>query len=256
MDFMHYDLGNLQKGHFVEVVLQRNVVNVRLLDDESFQDYKDGDSYYYIGGRVQMSPVYLKVPQTGHWHLVIDAQGLYTSLENGRVRLLLNPPPTMQNLMNRIMYNDGKEITEVYDRTVPLKNKYDIFISFVPEDRGDVARPLAHYLTQKGVPAGFEEFEIKDGGWIESLDKGLSNCRYGIVIISRNMILKRWKAYEWESAAAKITSGLKPVFPVWHNVNQEEIAEYSKSLSKKPARWTGRSSIETIASEIAGIIRS
>lgn len=260
MNFMHYDLGRLPKGIFVEVTLRGNIanvrrLNVRLLDEESYQNYKDGDAYYYIGGLVHSSPVYLMVPQAGPWHLAVDVPD--GAAVKSTVRLLRSSPATMQNLMNRIMYNNGREIKEVYNRTVPLKNKYDIFISFVTEDRGDIARPLAHYLSQNSVQAGFEEFEIKnDEGPLESLDKGLSNCHYGIFIVSKNMLYKQWKPYEWESAAAKITGGGKPIFPIWHNVTEQEISAYSRILALKPARSTARSTIESIAEEIAKFIKT
>lgn len=36
MNFTHYDLGNLDKGRMVEIILQGNAANVQLLDSSNF----------------------------------------------------------------------------------------------------------------------------------------------------------------------------------------------------------------------------
>lgn len=50
MNFTHYDLGNLEKGRIVEIILQGNAANVQLLDSSNFNNYKNGRRYRYIGG--------------------------------------------------------------------------------------------------------------------------------------------------------------------------------------------------------------
>ena len=42
MSFTHYDLGNLEKGRFVEIILQGNAANVQLLDSANFSNYING----------------------------------------------------------------------------------------------------------------------------------------------------------------------------------------------------------------------
>lgn len=253
MDFMHYDLGSLQQGRIVEVALRGNVANVRLIDSEGFLSYKNGAAYQFVGGAATRSPVYLQVPYMGHWHLAIDMQGLSGSVTSA-VRLMQNPPAAMRNLMSQIVRDNGKGVTEVSAQP-SLKNKYHVFITYVAEDKGDLVRPLAGALSQKGVRAGFEEFEIKGGGQLcEPLERGLYNCRYGIFILSKNMIRRQWKEEEWASISAKILASEKPVFPIWHNVTEQEVARCNWNLARKPARRTAQNSIEGIASEIANII--
>lgn len=50
MNFTHYDLGNLDKGRMVEIILQGNAANVQLLDSSNFNNYRNGRQYRYIGG--------------------------------------------------------------------------------------------------------------------------------------------------------------------------------------------------------------
>jgi hypothetical protein len=53
-----------------------NKANVRLLDDANFSRYQRGEQHRYHGGYAQVSPVRLKPPHAGHWHVVIDFGGL------------------------------------------------------------------------------------------------------------------------------------------------------------------------------------
>lgn len=75
MQFIHSDLGNLDKGRIVEIVLKGNAANVQLLDSTNFSNYKNGRRYHYVGGLAKRSPVHLTVPHSGHWHVAIDMRG-------------------------------------------------------------------------------------------------------------------------------------------------------------------------------------
>lgn len=73
--FIHSDLGFRQSGEVVEVALTTGA-NVRLMDSLNFSSYRTGRPYRCYGGLARRSPVHLPVPSTGHWHLVVDMQGL------------------------------------------------------------------------------------------------------------------------------------------------------------------------------------
>jgi hypothetical protein len=86
MDFVHYDLGSLDRGQIVEVSL--NVAaNVQLLDTANFDQYRSGGSFQYVGGQINRSPARLPVPAPGHWHLAIDLGGASGNLRS-EVRIL------------------------------------------------------------------------------------------------------------------------------------------------------------------------
>lgn len=76
MNFTHYDLGYKSSGEIVEIHLEGNAANVRLMDSINFQNYRRGRSHKYIGGLAQNSPVRLAIPHSGNWHIAIDMQGL------------------------------------------------------------------------------------------------------------------------------------------------------------------------------------
>ncbi|HDZ3742551.1 TPA: DUF1883 domain-containing protein, partial [Vibrio cholerae] len=75
MTFVHYDLGILSQGQFVEVTLQGNAANVLLLDSRNFSQYKNGKAYKYFGGHITTSLTRLPIPFSGRWHVAIDQGG-------------------------------------------------------------------------------------------------------------------------------------------------------------------------------------
>ncbi len=56
----------------VIVVTLDHAANVQLLDDPNFSNYRRDRSFSYIGGYYRRSPVILKPPHSGHWHVAVD----------------------------------------------------------------------------------------------------------------------------------------------------------------------------------------
>ncbi|MCS3496583.1 hypothetical protein M2189_004458 [Bradyrhizobium japonicum] len=74
MGFLHTDLGYLSGGEVVVVDLD-HAANVRLMDSSNFSSYQRGGNARFYGGEARQTPVRLKVPQAGHWHVTIDLGG-------------------------------------------------------------------------------------------------------------------------------------------------------------------------------------
>ncbi|MCS3870105.1 hypothetical protein J3D55_003021 [Chryseobacterium ginsenosidimutans] len=87
MNYQSYNLGNLEGGEIVEVILRGNSANVKLLDNANFGNYKSGRKYNYYGGHVTKSPFKIKVPHYGSWYVVIDLGG-YSGSINSSVRVI------------------------------------------------------------------------------------------------------------------------------------------------------------------------
>lgn len=88
-NYLHYDL-TLGTDEIVEVDLDKQA-NVRLMDDSNFALYKRGQRHRYFGGLATQSPLRLKPPTPGHWHLVIDLGG-YAGQVRAAARTLKNVP--------------------------------------------------------------------------------------------------------------------------------------------------------------------
>ena len=71
MNFIFFDLGNLQEGTVVEVQLSM-ATNVRLMDSYNYDLYQNNHKYKFTGGYVKISPYRVAVPADGHWVLTLD----------------------------------------------------------------------------------------------------------------------------------------------------------------------------------------
>ena len=85
MNYLHYDL-TLAADEVVEVTLDKQA-NVRLLDTMNYSSYQRGQQHTYYGGLAKVSPLRLRPPHAGRWHLVIDLGG-YAGTVQASVRTL------------------------------------------------------------------------------------------------------------------------------------------------------------------------
>ena len=223
MSFTHYDLGNLEKGRVVEIILQGNAANVQLLDSANFSNYINGRRYQYIGGLAKQSPIRLKTTHASHWHIAIDLRGLRGNVRSS-VRILPQALPAIhQTALSEVpSLFLGRETPPTIGDLAP--REYDVFISHASEDKDDVVRPLA-------------------------------KSNFGIVVISRDFIKKGWTNYELDGLITRSISGEQQLLPIWHNITKKEVIEYSPSLADKVARNTAVNTVEEIAGEIAEVIR-
>lgn len=73
MNFRHYEF-NAGRDNLIRISLDAQA-NVKLLDPINFQRYKSGQRHSYYGGLAEESPVLLRPPHYGHWHVAIDLGG-------------------------------------------------------------------------------------------------------------------------------------------------------------------------------------
>jgi len=73
MNFLHTDFNGGPED--VVVVTLDGQANVMLLDDHAFSSYRAGGRFTYHGGWATKSPVQMRPPSTGHWHVVVDLGG-------------------------------------------------------------------------------------------------------------------------------------------------------------------------------------
>jgi len=132
--------------------------------------------------------------------------------------------------------------------------KYDVFISHASEDKVDFVKPLATTLIELGLKVWYDEFELRLGDSLRrSIDKGLINSKYGIVVLSPSFFAKQWTQYELDGLVAKEMNGVKVILPLWHRVTKNDVLSYSPTLSDKKALNTTDFTIEEIAKEIASL---
>ena len=134
--------------------------------------------------------------------------------------------------------------------------QHDIFISHASEDKESFVAPLAKLLYDLGVKVWYDEFSLKLGDSLSrSIDKGLANSRFGVVILSKPFIAKSWPEYELRGLVSKEIGSDKVILPLWHGVSRDEVLRFSPSLANKFALDTSKSNLYQIGVKIIEIVR-
>ena len=133
---------------------------------------------------------------------------------------------------------------------------HDVFISHASEDKDAFVRPLAEALRARDFNVWYDEFALAVGDSLRrSIDRGLTDSRYGIVVLSSAFFAKNWPQYELDGLVTKeMNSGGKVILPIWHKVSKDEVTSYSPSLADKLALNTAIQSLDEIVDEIAEVL--
>jgi hypothetical protein len=133
---------------------------------------------------------------------------------------------------------------------------YDLFICHASEDKESFVRPLADALKGENVEVWYDEFSLKLGDSIRrSLDKGLKQSRFGLVVLSKAFFEKKWPQYELDGLAEREMCGRdKIILPVWHGIRHDEILAYSPSLAGRKAVSSGQG-LRKVVDEILDVLR-
>ncbi|QKF66553.1 DUF1883 domain-containing protein [Arcobacter venerupis] len=253
MQFIHNDLGQRKKGEIVEVRLDGSAANVRLMDSSNFLNYKNGRTHRYTGGLAKQSPVRIAIPNSGHWHVTIDMQGLRGNTK-ASVRILPSPLAEIKEVPLSSIPSLVNNIPPIY---VKNKENHDVFISHASEDKDEIVRPLANALIAEGLSVWYDEFSLKIGDSLRrKIDQGLSKSKVGLVVLSPSFISKGWTNYELDGIITKAVSGEQILLPIWHQITKQEVMDYSPTLADKLARSTAMHTVEEIAKEISDLLKS
>ena len=252
MNFLQFDLGSKKRGEIVEVTLT-NGANVRLMTSSEFSNYKNGRTHRFVGGLAKRSPIRLQIPNSDHWYVVVDMQGLRGSTR-ASVRTLPGPLPEIQEAP---LTSVPSLVRERPPQVASNTEAYDVFISHATEDKDSIVRPLATALTELGLKVWYDEFTLRIGDSLRrKIDKGLANSRVGLVVLSPSFISKGWTNYELDGIVTRAVSGEQILLPIWHGITKQEVIDFSPSLADKVARSTATHTVREIAAEIAELLNN
>ena len=164
---------------------------------------------------------------------------------------------TQRNWLNQVRFDTQEALYPTVLLQQGNEPQYDAFISHASEDKDSVVRPLAEKLRELGFKVWYDEFQLKVGDSLRrSIDKGLANSKFGIVVLSSAFFAKNWPQYELDGLVARETSGNgKVILPLWHKVSKDEVMSYSPSLADKVALNTAMLTIDELADELAKILK-
>jgi hypothetical protein len=130
----------------------------------------------------------------------------------------------------------------------PTSKRWDVFISHASEDKEEIAHRLAEALKKRGLAVWYDTFTLKLGDSLrESIDRGLTESRFGIVILSKHFFAKRWPARELNGLTAIEIGGERVILPVWHGVTYDDVVRYSPTLADRKAISTGEDLSQIVA---------
>jgi hypothetical protein len=133
---------------------------------------------------------------------------------------------------------------------------FDLFVSHASEDKERFVRPLVRLLEDAGLDVWFDEASLRPGdSLIQSIEKGLSRSRFGIVVLSPSFFDKRWPRAELDALTSReLATGERVLLPVWLDVDAVEVREYSPLLADRYA-IVGSRGLEYVASAISQRVR-
>ncbi|MBC9786430.1 toll/interleukin-1 receptor domain-containing protein [Heliobacterium chlorum] len=136
-----------------------------------------------------------------------------------------------------------------------MEHEWDVFISHASEDK-ETVNELAKMLVKMGIKVWFDKFTLRLGDSLrDSIDYGLSKSRYGVVVISKNFFEKEWPKKELNGFIAREICEKKVVLPVWHDISQEEVLNFSPILADKLAAKTS-DGLNEVANQITLVVNN
>lgn len=111
--------------------------------------------------------------------------------------------------------------------------KPDAFIAHDSRDKTNLARPLAIALSKMGLIVWYDEFSLKPGDRLSaSIDKGLTECRHAVLLVSKNLLENTtWANAEMSALLTKAIGEANSLIPIWIDVDQKTVAARSARLA-------------------------
>lgn len=188
-----------------------------------------------------------------------EAEGRRLQFGNHRREIAwrnVNREVTQELREQRVLLNSMANSISLRRREeAPQDVKFDLFVSHASEDKDDFVRPLAEALAAAGLQVWYDEFSLSLGDSLrKSIDHGLANSRFGLVVLSSAFFAKNWTQYELNGLVSREMEGEKVILPLWHKVTKNDVMRFSPTLVDKVALNTSLFSVEEIAIEVAKAI--
>jgi hypothetical protein len=222
--------------------------------------YSDWDNIYYF-------IIKKSVKDFGHlhkWQLINNVRKLNIEVDKN-----IKECPSNEELQKiyEEMHEPIKEICDNWKSSIPenvlciLSHetdnfKYDVFISHASEDKESFVTPLALQLKKYNVKIWYDDFTLKLGDSLRrSIDKGLLESRYGIVVLSKAFFNKEWPQKELDGLVSRDDGKDKVILPIWHDIEKKDIQKFSPILADRIAVSSNRG-LDVVVNKILEVIRS
>ncbi len=134
----------------------------------------------------------------------------------------------------------------------PNPFRYDVFVCHASADKRAFVRRLVTHLQRAGLTVWYDELELRPGRSLRrSIDAGLAESRYGVVVLSPAFFGAKWTEYELNGLTQTLDEG--HLLPVWYHVGYADVAHYSPALTDTKA-LEAKKGLVHVASEIVKVV--
>jgi hypothetical protein len=160
-----------------------------------------------------------------------------------------------KNLLRKINEIEEPKSTFVNSRQQSPNTEWDVFVSHATEDK-DYVGPLVDALQNAGIRVWFDRTTLEWGDDLRaSIDRGLTACKYGIVVFSKAFLgKKKWTEYELNSLFAREQLDMKVILPIWHGIKREDLIQYSPSFADRLAKISSTDSYGAIVKSLLAML--
>src|SRR5687768_11458635 len=111
--------------------------------------------------------------------------------------------------------------------------KFQVFVSHASADKESFVRALATRLREFGLAVWYDEAVLRPGMSLrESVDAGLTQSEFCVLIISKTFLARSWTRWELNGILQMhLSTGMRRIIPVWHDVSADEVRQRSPSLA-------------------------
>lgn len=139
------------------------------------------------------------------------------------------------------------------------KFEYDVFICHSSNDKAEIVQPLADKLRELGLSVWYDDFEISIGDDIRaSIESGINDSRYGVIILSEDFIEADWAGAELSSLTARehTEDVEKILLPLRYDVEMNVVREQTPLLASRMAPSINQENISDIAHQIQELVNN
>jgi len=147
-----------------------------------------------------------------------------------------------------------EQTTTKQDESKSDQKKWDVFISHATEDK-IAAAPLAKKLLKAGLNVWYDQYILRWGdSLMDSINSGLRDSIFGIVILSKTFFKKQWTQTELKGLLALANAtGEKRILPLLYKISHEEITGQYPILADIVARsWDD--GLDNLANEVKEMV--
>lgn len=136
--------------------------------------------------------------------------------------------------------------------------KYDVFLSHADADKEIFVEKLKKSFDKLGISIFYDKDSIEWGDdWKQKIYDGLSNCKYGVIVVSENFFNREWTEKELKELLSRQSkAGGKLILPIAYEVDLSDIRKKYKKLTDIQFIDASKYSIQDITIQLAKIMLS